>query len=274
MSDIEIKQLVIYPIKSCGALKVSEFILAEAGPLIQFGDLRIGDREWMVVSPEGLMFTQRKFPKMAILHPLINGKKLYLSVGEKVFEIPSQDSPQRITVEVWGSPVDVAHVGHIALDQALTSFLNTPAQLVHFDGLSQREALKKGQGIGVQTRLTDTSPYLLISEESLQDLNSRLNDRIGTDRFRANIVVSGPAAYGEDQWLTLKGQSAVLESSKACSRCVVITVDQETGISPNNETLKALAQYRKVGSQVFFGQYFISRTFAQTLKVGDRLKID
>lgn len=269
-----IKQLVIYPIKSCGALKVSQFILGEAGPLVRFGDIEMGDREWMIVNPgDGVMLTQRKFPKMALLRPLIDGKKLFLNINRKVFEIPFHDSLKRTTVKVFDAEIDAALVGNVDLDLALAEFLGTAVQLVHFDSYSQRAALKKGQSLGVQTRFTDASPYLLISDESVRDLNSRMNHPIGPERFRANIVVSNPKAYGEDHWLQLKVRNVVLESSKACSRCVVITVDPETGVSPNNEPLKALAQYRKNGDKVYFGQYFISKTFGKSLKVGDRLAI-
>lgn len=272
--EVLIKQLVIYPLKSCGALQVSQFVLGESGPLLRFGNLQMGDREWMIVnSQDGVMLTQRKFPKMALLRPLIDGRKLFLQIQGQVFEVPFQDSLKRTTVEVFGAPINAALVGNKDLDQALSQYLGAGVQLVHFDGKSQREALKKGQSVGVQTRFTDASPYLLISEESVGDLNSRMNHQIGPERFRANIIVSNPKPYGEDEWHQLKVRNLVLESSKACSRCVVITIDPETGVAPNNEPLRALAQYRKNGDKVYFGQYFISKTFGKTLRVGDRLAL-
>ena len=47
----------------------------------------------------------------------------------------------------------------------------------------------------------DAFPFLLISEESLADLNSRLDSPVTMRNFRPNIVVKGcNAPYEEDTW--------------------------------------------------------------------------
>ncbi|WKX75303.1 MOSC domain-containing protein [Zobellia laminariae] len=50
---------------------------------------------------------------------------------------------------------------------------------------------------------SDISPIHLISEESLNDLNSKLESPVTIQNFRPNIVVSGCAAYEEDNWSSI-----------------------------------------------------------------------
>lgn len=291
MSKIVITALTIYPIKSCGALSVREFVLGEDGPFVKVGEHSVGDREWMIVSPSGEMFTQRKHPKMSLLGVSVTDEKFQLSVGSTQFEIPlGEVHSRRLEVEVWGTKIDAGICDVPELNHALSVFLDAECLLVHFDQKSDREAKKKGEGIGVQTRFTDSSPYLIFSEESVTDLNSRIgggisvtgspgpSSVIGPERFRGNILVKGDKAYGEDEWPTLKkdgaaGGGVVLENSKACGRCVVTTIDPKLGKTAGPQPLKALNQFRRRENNVFFGQYFITKSFGSVLKVGDHLQI-
>ena len=52
--------------------------------------------------------------------------------------------------------------------------------------------------------LADKSPVLITNEASLQELNTRLDDKIPMDRFRPNIIFTGKNAYEEDSWETIK----------------------------------------------------------------------
>jgi uncharacterized protein YcbX len=44
---------------------------------------------------------------------------------------------------------------------------------------------------------SDASPFLVLSEASLEDLNSRLERRVKATNFRPNIVISGCGVYAE-----------------------------------------------------------------------------
>jgi uncharacterized protein YcbX len=271
--SLKVESLAIYPIKSCHGVEVRQFQIGESGPQLQIGEKTIGDREWMFVDSEGKFITQRSFPKMALLRPQIEDQKFYLQLGSEKFEIPLNDSDgSRQIVSVWGKEVD-AFLPKLPLNEAMSDYMGFAVRLAHFDHLSSREILIKGKGQNAQTRFTDSQAYLILTAESLQDLNSRMEHKISANRFRGNVVLSGGrVAYAEDEWKALGNSSVDFEPTKACARCKIITVDPNTGEIPNSEPLVVLSKYRRIETAVYFGQYFLSRSYGEILKVGDRLE--
>ena len=76
-------------------------------------------------------------------------------------------------------------------------------------------------------------------------------------RFRPNLVVKNTAPYQEDKWEAIKIGDCQLQIVKPCSRCVLTTVDPETGKFSSREPLKTLAKYREFNGKVLFGQNLI-----------------
>ena len=74
------------------------------------------------------------------------------------------------------------------------------------------------------------------------------------ERFRPNLVISGCDAYAEDSWRQIRIGELIFRVVKPCSRCVIPTIDPETGRRQGDEPLKTLLQYRKQGNKVMFGQ--------------------
>jgi len=72
------------------------------------------------------------------------------------------------------------------------------------------------------------------------------------ERFRPNIVIAGGTAFQEDRWTDIRVGDACFQLVKPCSRCVVITTDQRTGVR-DKEPLRTLATYRSMGNKVLFG---------------------
>ena len=64
-------------------------------------------------------------------------------------------------------------------------------------------------------------------QESLADLNGRLEEPLPMNRFRPNIVVAGGQPWEEDAWSSFEAAGASTEppvlfaSVKPCSRCKV-----------------------------------------------------
>ncbi|CAG2065969.1 unnamed protein product [Timema podura] len=86
---------------------------------------------------------------------------------------------------------------------------------------------------------------MLMAESSVTDLRSKLPPHlqdITSKRFRPNLVVGGSDPYQEDMWDWVKiGDSAVFKKCKPCTRCVMTTIDPETGVmEPKREPLKTL----------------------------------
>lgn len=118
----------------------------------------------------------------------------------------------------------------------------------------------------------DGFPILLISEESLADLNSRLAQPLPMNRFRPSIVISGTgSAYAEDNWAEISIGTMTFSVVKACARCVTTTTNQLTA-ARGSEPLAILASYRRVARGVLFGQNLIHATPGQ-LAVGDEVSV-
>jgi uncharacterized protein YcbX len=117
----------------------------------------------------------------------------------------------------------------------------------------------------------DGFPFLLISEESLADLNRRLAYPLPMNRFRPNLVVAGGEPYAEDGWSRMEIGNLRLQVVKPCGRCLVTTTDQDTG-ERGKEPLRTLATYRKVGSEVMFGQNVVHENIGR-LRVGDSVTL-
>jgi hypothetical protein len=93
-------------------------------------------------------------------------------------------------------------------------------------------------------------------------------------RFRPNLVVDGEGAYEEDRWRRIRVGDVEFEGVKNCSRCVVTTIDPDSGVKdPHKEPLRTLATYRRQAQGgVYFGQNLIPRS-GGVIHVGDRVEI-
>ena len=107
---------------------------------------------------------------------------------------------------------------------------------------------------------TDCFPFLLLSDKSVDELNSRLEEsesgvKVSDTWFRPNISVKDVSApFVEDEWTYVKiGEGAVFRVNKLCGRCEYTNVDPETGTKiPRGEVLKVSAQTGFVPEVCFF----------------------
>jgi hypothetical protein len=113
-------------------------------------------------------------------------------------------------------------------------------------------------------------PFLLIGQSSLDDLNSKLKEPLPMTRFRPNIVFTGGQAFAEDDWKDIQIGQLRFRVTKPCARCVMTTINQETG-TKGKEPLKTLAQYRNVGGKILFGQNLIALDKGK-IAVGEKIK--
>jgi hypothetical protein len=123
-----------------------------------------------------------------------------------------------------------------------------------------------------QVAFSDGFPFLLISEASLNELNSRLPESVAMKRFRPNLVVKDTEPYAEDSWKKIIIGECEFHVVKPCSRCILTTVDPETGEFSGKEPLRTLATYRKLNGKVMFGQNLIATKIGK-LEVGMSVEI-
>ncbi|XP_053460207.1 mitochondrial amidoxime-reducing component 1 isoform X8 [Nycticebus coucang] len=273
-----VAQLWIYPVKSCKGVPVSSAECTAMG--LRSGHLR--DRFWLVINEEGNMVTARQEPRLVLISLTCDGDALTLSAAyTKDLLLPIQ-MPTTNTVRrcrVHGLEIEGRDCGEAAA-QWITSFLKTqPYRLVHFEPhMRPRHPQQIKDLFPAKERIAypDASPFLILSEASLADLNSRLEKKVKATNFRPNIIISGCGVYAEDSWDVLRIGDVELKRVMACSRCILTTVDPDTGIMSRKEPLETLKSYRKCdpseqklyGKSPLFGQYFVLEN-PGTIKVGD-----
>ncbi|WP_162417709.1 MOSC domain-containing protein [Cyclobacterium roseum] len=263
---MRISELHIYPIKSLGGISLSESQLGKAG--LQY------DRQWMLVDRNGKFLSQRSLPQMALFQVALKGDQLQIThKGEHSgngIQIPvSADSGELRRVSIWEDEVNALAVAPLA-DEWFSDMLRSPCSLVKMSPQHKRWLKKKYQINREHVGFADSMPILLIGQSSLEDLNQRLQTPVPMSRFRPNIVFTGGPAYMEDTWDRFTIGSASFKITKPCARCVMITVDQESG-EKGKEPLLTLAQYRKQGKKVMFGQNALVLQECQ-VRVGDSLQ--
>jgi len=261
-----IQDLCIYPIKSLGGYRVEEALVTARG-LAQ-------DRRWMLVDQQHRFLTQREHPVMALLQvaPVTNGFRVFhRNRPEDVLQIPTAADGEAIEVDIWGDECQAVGLSAEANDW-FTAQLGIPCQLVYMPDSSLRQVDRTYAPEGSITGFTDGYPILVISQASLDDLNSRLPEPVPMNRFRPNIVPSGGEAFVEDRMGRFTINGIRFDGVKPCARCVMTTIDQATG-EPGKEPLKTLAAYRSRNNKVLFGQNVIARGTG-LVRVGDGITVD
>lgn len=246
MSEIRLTALYRYPVKSLAGHSLERVQLDRCG-------LR-EDRRWMLVDHAGSFLSQRELPRMALVAPRLDGSGWVLQAPEMpslTLPYPHADA-ERIEVRVWDDLCE-AQPCTPEVDAWLSDFLGRPCRLVYMPDETVRRVDPDYALPRDRTAFTDGFPLLLISQASLDDLNSRLAEPLPMLRFRPNLVVAGCAPYAEDNWRRIRLGELTLRVVKPCSRCKITTVDPHTA-ETGREPLKTLASYRRHGKHVYFGQ--------------------
>jgi len=259
---LQLSELYIYPIKSARGISLSSARV----------DIRglEHDRRWMVVDEQGKFLTQRSIPRMALIRAELDSS--YLSVkaaGMNELRLPlSPESGDPLRVCVWDDFFDAMDAGDEAASW-FTKMLSRPCRLVFMPDQVERHVNPKYAPQTTFVSFADAFPFMLISQASLNDLNSRLTEPVPMNRFRPNLVLEGCKAYEEDTWATVTIGSVRFHVAKPCSRCTVPTVNQDTGIRAS-EPILTLGSYRSIDGKVYFGQNLTHDTQGM-LTVGDEV---
>lgn len=275
-----VSKVWIYPIKSCKGVPVSETECTDMG--LRCGKVR--DRFWMVVKEDGHMVTARQEPRLVLVAITLENNYLMLEApGMEPIVLPIKlpSSNKILDCRLFGLDIKGRDCGN-EVAQWFTSYLKTqPYRLVQFDTKMKGRTTKKLYPSETylqdyEVAYPDCSPLHLISEASLADLNTRLQKKVKMEYFRPNIAVSGCEAFEEDTWDELLIGDVEIKRVLSCPRCVLTTVDPDTGIIDRKEPLETLKSYRLCDPSVksiyqsspLFGMYF-SVEKVGSLRVGD-----
>lgn len=263
MHAITVRELYIYPIKSARGIAVDEAMVTDRGLGL--------DRRFMVVDGDGQFITQRQRPELSQVEVRVHGDALEISAkGAGHVAVPLRpEAGVHRRVHVWGDPVDALSLGEDA-SRFFERCLGVPAELVYMPDSALRPVDPTYAPSGENVSFADSTPFLLIAQASLDDLNARLAEPVPMNRFRPNIVVDGAGPFDEDDWDAFAIGEVVFQAIHPCARCTIVTIDQATGVA-GQEPLATLSGFRRQGKKVLFGQGLIHRGHG-VIRVGDHLR--
>ncbi|MDJ0395957.1 MOSC N-terminal beta barrel domain-containing protein [Rhodococcus sp. G-MC3] len=239
-----VSELISYPVKGCAGISLSAAQVTARG--------LDHDREFMIVDEDRSFRSQRSDPILAVIRPSIRQGVLTLEhsdFGSITCEI-DRESP--------ATDVTMFRLPFRGIDQGddvaawLTEVIGETSRLVAVPPDVHRVT----DGIVPGTAgFADSGAVHLLSDSTLDGLNSLLESPVPMDRFRPNIVVTGwDGAHTEDTVREFRVGDAVLTYTKLAIRCAVTTVDQSRGERDGREPLQTLATYRKARAKgVAFG---------------------
>ena len=266
MHQYQLTQINIYPVKSFGGISLPSAIAGERG--LQY------DRRWMLVDEFNRFITQRENPLMAQIGVSLNTDcfSLFHKINpQHVLPLPfSIDSGKQCTVTIFNDSCDAITLDD-ELNDWLCEILHQDCRLVYMQETTKRLVDQKYSFNKEVVSFADGYPFLIIGEASLAELNTRLSIPVPMTRFRPNFVFSGGNAFDEDHWSSVTIGDADFRAAKQCGRCVITTIDQDTG-EQGKEPLRTLSEFRKVNNRVLFGQNLLL-VKEGIVKVNDHLVI-
>lgn len=256
-----VSQLFIYPIKSLGGINLLKSAVETRG--LQY------DRRWMLCNNKNEFITQRECKELIFFKVNFTTSGFEITYQNKSkFKIPFSISGKTQLVSIWE---DNCHA--IEYEQASVWFsktLNIECKLFYMPNYSERKIDTNDAANKFINSFSDAYPILLLSEESLENLNQKLKNKISINQFRPNIVIKGGKAFEEDNFGEFMIGKNLFKAAKPCARCVVTTINQQSG-KTSAEPLKTLAKFRQFDNKILFGQNVLVLKGESTIEVGNIL---
>ena len=268
MSEYRLSEINIYPVKSLGGISLTSAEVEKRG--LKY------DRRFLLVDEENMFLTQRVYPAMALLKTSLSDSGIEINDirnNEKII-IPFKPEAADLDaaeVTIWNDTVRALHVSG-DFDKWFSDALKTKCRLVYMPDDSKRLVDKEYAKDNEIVSFSDGFPFLIIGQESLNYLNSKLlTEKLPMNRFRPNFVFTGGLPHDEDIWNKFMIGSITFRAVKPCARCIITTVNQLTA-EKGKEPLRTMAEYRTIDNKVLFGQNLLQEAEG-TVSVGDELKI-
>ncbi|KAL0050843.1 hypothetical protein WJX82_008290 [Trebouxia sp. C0006] len=222
----------VYPIKSCGGIRVSEWPLGPNGLLL--------DREWALVGDDGSVLTQKGLPKLVLIQP-----KIDLAQGLMQVSMPGMQHELVIPLPLRGSETKTLTQADLVVGVQVRICADNVCSLQEVAPGDRQEEVKTWfqQALGIRCCLVRQQPgsrkpispsqtpwpgkgcdqdpgghigfanegqFLLMNSASLADMNNRIAAQVNKkqtagckgvtvggvgelSRFRPNLLVGGPS---------------------------------------------------------------------------------
>jgi uncharacterized protein len=287
-----VTEVSMYPIKSCAAATVGgetprSLEVGVAG--FEVGGIR--DRDFVIYDPqEEAMVTQRgwnaegysRYPgDRALATVKTDIRSGYLAVDSQVGEliVPaciSEDTSRKRTLNIFGKELRAIEQGAEAADY-FSELLKREVVLVRSDRDEPRLLPERYRREGATNQVAgaDGMPFSLTSRatlDALHELEELEPGKVPMDRYRPNIVIDGTGlgAFGEDYLQGLSIGRVGAWAVKACSRCPIPNIDQQSGLIAG----KALRLLRSRNGVIFTGEtgVFFGQNLVHKYMPGQKIK--
>jgi len=263
-----VEQLYVHPIKSCAGIAVEAARVTVRG--------LEHDRRWMIADDGGRFLSQRTLPELALVHIAIDGERYVVRRdGHPPLFLPFvHDDGAAVDVEVWDDRMRALRHDHGS--DWFSRMLGGTVQLVFMPDDTRRLVEREYARADDIVSFADGYPLLVVNRASLVALGRDAGGDVDVRRFRPNVVVSGAAAWAEDDWRALavggggSAPSLTLRTPKPCARCSIPGVDPDSA-AITKEPLRTLAKLRTRDNQAWFGINAIPDGEG-TLRVGDSVR--
>lgn len=265
MAKLTLTEIWIYPIKSLAGVRLQKANVKQKG--------LEHDRRFMLVDEAGRFLTQREHSNMALFNVAIDNDLLTIEsrTSRQTLTIDLEPNVgEALPVQIWEDEVEAWEVNPV-FSNWFSNELQIKCKLVYFPESNRRDVDPEYAHAKEQVSLADGYPCLIIGQSSLDDLNSRLEVPLPMKRFRPNFVFTGGQPFEEDEWKNFKIGKNRFAGVKLCARCVLTTVDPETGIK-GKEPLATLATFRKRDNKILFGQNLIPIDYDEVCE-GDEIEL-
>lgn len=252
----KLTEIWIYPIKSLPGFRVKIATVLEKG--------LEGDRRMMLVDENNRFLTQRELNQMALFN--VSMEHGFVTVSHRIkkelhpitIDATQPVSTPAMACTIWDDTVE-AHEMNAMYSKWFSHALGFPCKLMLFPEVNKRRVDVKYVAEEINTSLSDGYPYLIIGQESLNDISKRVGEALPIRRFRPNFFFEGGEPFEEDTWNDFHIGSVKFRGVKPCGRCAITTINPDTG-EKGVEPLKTLASYRNKNGKVLFGQNVIAIT--------------
>jgi uncharacterized protein len=265
---ITVRELNVYPLKSARAIPLARVRLGATG----FD----WDRHWMVVREDGIFLTQRTHPALARIATELTGDGLILtSEGLQPLRLPLAPQGAERPVRIWKDSCAGLDQGDEAAAW-VSAVLEEPVRVVRTPATPGRRANPEYAGPGPSPlAFPDGYPVLVCNRASLDDLNERLPQALPMERFRPNLVLEGLPPFAEDRIASLEIGPITLTLVKPCTRCIIPSTDQRTGVRGFDPTpvLRTFRFDRKLLGVTFGENAVISRGVGEFLERGAQCRV-
>lgn len=288
---IEISKLVIYPIKSCGEVNVDNWNLSNTGLLY--------DREWCFINSNNKIMGQKNYPQLAgvkcsididrdMMIVYINGESISIKLNEKVNKSINEKQLTQCTCQ----ENSIGAIYNEAINYWFSQQLEVDCKLVRIKNSSRLMKNDKPLSFANQSQL------LLVTENSIEDINKRGGFSYNYRRYRPNIVIKYNEflePYEEDNWKNLyllkkneheKDLNLNLKFYDRCTRCGMVNIVQDpdndyknNNNQKENEPLLMMSKYRREKEKIYFGillyqeKYENKDLINSKLSIGNKFKI-